>query len=147
MTRAAAIIGGFALIVIAFVAAGKVADTRAGLVAEITTLFAGLVGVLVLRSGLVPKRAHREQLVPSRARASDNESLRSANDLVVGGGGLLVAAILIAGLLWSAGWLWALVGGVVLLPMIAGCAYLVVLFARARNREWRIDLRRLTSSR
>lgn len=147
MRRAAAIVAGLALIVIAFIAAGRVADTREGLIAEITTLLAGLAGVIVLLYGLVPTRRRGESGTRPPDRATRDDTPRSANDLLVGGGGLVVAVILIAGLLWSAGWTWALVGGVVLLPMLAGCGYLVVLFARARRREWRIDVRKLTGSR
>lgn len=147
MRRAAAIVAGAALIITAFIAAGSVADTRGGLIAEITTLLAGLAGVIVLLYGLVPRRTDREPRPVSPARRSPDDVPRTANDLVLGAGGLVVGVILIVGLLWSAGWTWALVGGVVLLPMLAGCAYLLALFVRARRREWRIDVRRLTGSR
>lgn len=147
MRRAVAIVTGVALIVIAFIAAGRVADTREGLIAEITTLLAGLAGVIVLLYGLVPRQQRGQPAPPPPDRASRDDAPRSANDLLLGVGGFVVAVILVAGLLWSAGWTWALVGAVVLLPMVAGCAYLVVLFARARRREWRIDVRRLTGSR
>jgi hypothetical protein len=145
--RAAAIVAGAVLIVTAFIAAGSVADTREGLIAEITTLLAGLAGVIVLLYGLVPSWSSPRSRAPAPARVTRDDVPRTANDLVVGAGGLIVGAILIAGLLWSAGWTWALVGGIVLLPMLAGCAYLLALFARARRREWRIDVRRLTGSR
>jgi hypothetical protein len=62
----------------------------------------------------------------------------------LGGGGLLIATILIVGIALSTGPLWGLLGLVLLLPMVAGCAYLCVRFLRAPEREWRIDLQRLT---
>ena len=57
MARWIAAFAGLALVAIAFIAASHVADTREGLIAEVVTLFAGLVGVLLLLYGLVPKRA------------------------------------------------------------------------------------------
>ena len=143
MTRAIAVAAGLVLIAVAFLAATNVADTRQGLIAEIVTLLAGLAGVGILLYGLIPKRAQRPSAPsppgPDRAAARP----RSANDLLVGASGLALAVILIGGLMVSAGWQWALVGAVVLLPMMAGCAYLLSLFARDRGREWRIDIRRL----
>jgi hypothetical protein len=145
--RAIAIAIGLVLIVVAFIAAANVADTREGLIAEIVTLLAGLAGVGVLLYGLVPRRPASQQ-VPAAAPARPvAPASRTANDLVVGGAGLFIAAVLLGGLLVSAGWQWALVGAVLLLPMVAGSAYMLVMFARAPQREWRIDLRRLTSSR
>jgi hypothetical protein len=44
-----------------------------------------------------------------------------------------VAAILIGGLVVSAGWQWAALGSVMLLPMIAGSAFLCARFVRARQ--------------
>jgi hypothetical protein len=70
-----------------------------------------------------------------------------ANDLVLGGGGLLIAAALLTGLNVSGGWLWTLMGALLLTPMVIGCAYLIAAFIRAPRREWRIDLRRLTGNR
>jgi hypothetical protein len=147
MTRAVAIVAGLVLIAIAFFAATDVADTREGLMAEIVTLLAGLAGVGVLLYGLVPKRPHSPAAPAKPSPAAAATGARSANDLVVGGGGLVLAVILVGGLLFSGGWQWALVGAVLLLPMIAGCVYLLSLFARAREREWRIDIRRLASFR
>jgi peptidoglycan/LPS O-acetylase OafA/YrhL len=148
VTRAVAIAVGLILITVAFVAATNVADTREGLIAEIVTLLAGLAGVGVLLFGLVPRRAPASQAAsPRAAQPARATSPRTANDLLIGGSGLVVAVILIGGLLLSAGWQWALAGAVLLVPMIIGCAYLVVAFARARDRQWRIDLRRITSLR
>jgi hypothetical protein len=44
-----------------------------------------------------------------------------------------LAAILIGGLAVSAGWQWAALGSVMLLPMIAGCGFLCGRFLRARQ--------------
>jgi hypothetical protein len=66
---------------------------------------------------------------------------------LLGGGGLLIATILIVGIALSTGPLWGLLGLVLLLPMVVGCGYLCVRFLRAPEREWRIDLQRLTRLR
>ena len=147
MRRWIAIVVGLAFVTIAFVAAGRVADTREGLIAEVITLFAGLVGVLALLYGLVPKRRGPVAAVSPPARASKPSGPRSANDLLMGGAGLLLAAILLTGLVMSGGWLWATIGGLLLLPMVAGCVYLCAAFASARERDWTINLRRLFGQR
>jgi hypothetical protein len=134
---------GLALVVVAFVAGGRVADTREGLIAEVVTLLAGLTGVLLLLYGLVPKRAARVSNVAASAAVRRAAGPRSANDLLLGAVGLLVAAVLLTGLLMSGGWQWALIGGLLLLPMVAGCVYLCAAFASAPERDWTIDLRRL----
>jgi len=145
--RGLSIGSGLVLIAIAFVAAANVADTREGLIAEIVTLLSGLAGVGVLLYGLVPRRpAPGQASVPARSRVPANAP-RSANDLLVGSSGLVLAAVLLTGLVLSAGWLWAALGGVLLIPMIAGSAYLLAAFIRAPQREWRIDLQRLTRPR
>ena len=142
MARAAAIAFGAVLIAIAFVAALSVADTQRGLVAEVVTLLSGLAGTGLLLYGLVPRRpssGSRAGHLP-RPRAP---AVRTANDLLIGSGGLLLAAVLIAGLAVSGGWLWAALGGALLVPMMVGCTYLLAAFWRARDRQWRIDLKRL----
>jgi hypothetical protein len=145
--RKLAIAGGLLLIAVAFIAATSVADTREGLIAEIVTLLSGLAGVALLLYGLIPKRPARPAVVATQPAAPAAKGPRSANDLVLGGLGLLLALILLTGLVLSAGWLWALVGTLLLLPMMIGCTYLLAAFIRAPEREWRIDIRRLTSSR
>lgn len=140
---------GVVLVVVAFFAAARVADTRVGLVFETITLLAGLAGVSLILYGLFattgqpndPAGARSPVIVATPPRA------RSANDLLLGGSGLLLATILIIGIALSTGPLWALLGLVLLLPMIAGCAYLCFRFLRAPEREWRIDLQRLTRHR
>ena len=134
---------GAGLLAVAFVAGGRVANTREGLVAEVVTLLAGLVGVgLVLYAWA---SGARRSGIPSQAPArTPAVQTRSATELLVGALGLLIAAALVAGVALSAGGLWALMGFVLLLPMILGSAYLCIRFFRAPKREWRVDLRRLT---
>lgn len=136
---------GLLLIAVAFVAASQVADTREGLIAEIVTLLSGLAGVGLLLYGLVPKRA--STVAPAGRTRRAPPSRRSANDLLVAGGGIVLAAILLGGIAASAGWAWALLGAVLLLPMLTGCVYLVVAFSRSPEREWTIDLHRLLRRR
>jgi hypothetical protein len=47
----------------------------------------------------------------------------------------MVSVVLIGGLAISAGWQWAALGSVMLLPMIAGSAFLCVRFLRAREEH------------
>jgi hypothetical protein len=122
---------GFGLVVIAFVAASRVADTRDGLIAEVITLLAGLVGVsLVLYGLLAGARPASRQPVP---QAPATARTPSARELTIGAAGLVISVILIGGLAISAGWQWAALGSVMLLPMIAGSAFLCVRFLRARQ--------------
>ena len=146
MRRIAFVISGLLCVAVAFVAAAQVADTREGLIAEIVTLLAGLAGVGLLLYGLVPKR--RDAPAPRGAprKRPAQPSRRTANDLLAGGVGIVVAIFLLGGLLYSAGWLWAAMGAVLLVPMIAGSAYLLIAFARAADRDWSVDLRRLFRS-
>ena len=64
-------------------------------------------------------------------------------DLLLGSAGLLVAAVLLTGLVMSGGSQWAVIGALLLLPMIAGCVYLCAAFMAAPERDWTISLRRL----
>jgi hypothetical protein len=139
--------GGLLLVAVAFIAATHVADTREGLVAEVVTLMSGLAGVGLLLYGLIPKRPDAVVADARRPIGSESQGPRSANDLVLGTLGLVLAVGLLTGLVLSAGWLWALLGAVLLLPMTVGSGYLLAAFIRAPQREWRIDLRRLTSIR
>jgi len=141
-----ALLAGIVLIGIAFLAAGRVADTREGLIFEVITLLAGMVGVILVLYGLFAtsgRTSGQPAELPKRNRSTP-QRVRSANDLLLGAGGLLIATILIVGIALSTGPLWGLLGLVLLLPMVAGCAYLCVRFLRAPEREWRIDLQRLT---
>jgi hypothetical protein len=136
---------GAALVVVAFLAGSRVADTREGLIFEVIALFAGLAGVMLLIYGWVAAvaRAHAAP-PPTRAPSRRAAPIRSANDLLIGGAGLAIALVLVVGIALSSGPLWAVLGSVLLLPMAAGSAYLCVSFLRAPKREWKIDLTRLT---
>jgi hypothetical protein len=141
-----ALVIGAALIAVAFVAGGRVADTREGLIAEVVALLAGLVGVLLVLYAWV-SGARPGPGSTRRGAKAPGVQIRSATELLVGAAGLLIAAALVAGVALSAGALWALMGLVLLLPMILGSAYLCVRFIRAPRREWKVDLRRLTRLR
>ena len=125
------LIVGFGLVVIAFVAGSRVADTREGLIAEVITLLGGLVGVSLVLYGLLAgaRPVSRQSAPPAPAPVRTP----STKELTIGIAGLVVSVILIGGLAISAGWQWAALGSVMLLPMIAGSAFLCVRFARARQ--------------
>ena len=141
--------GGVVLVAVAFFAASRVADTREGLVFETITLLAGLAGVSLVLYGLIATTGHQNDLAGARSPVilEPPPQVRSANELLLGGSGLLLATILVIGIALSTGPLWALLGLVLLLPMVAGCGYLCFRFLRAPEREWRIDLQRLTRHR
>ena len=128
--RRLSLIAGIALVAIAFGAATRVADTREGLIAEVVTLLAGLVGISMVLYGLfagvrpAPRPAIPRSPAPSRTP--------SAREFVIGAAGLGLATILVSGLGITAGLEWAAVGLVVLLPMIVGSAILCARFLRTR---------------
>jgi hypothetical protein len=138
---------GVALVAIAFAAATRVADTREGLISEVITLLAGLVGISLILYGLFantrPAAAASQAAQPTRTEKQ--HTVPTANALVIGGGGIVLAAVLLGGLAISGGVLWAGLGLILLLPMVAGSAYLCVRFLRSPERDWTIDLRRLMS--
>jgi hypothetical protein len=142
-------VAGIVLVVVAFFAAGRVADTREGLVFEVITLLAGMAGVCLVLYGLFAATGQRSGATSTRSSAllETPQNVRSANDLLVGASGLMIAMILIIGIALSTGPLWALLGVVLLLPMISGCTYLCFRFIRGPEREWRIDVQRLTRHR
>jgi peptidoglycan/LPS O-acetylase OafA/YrhL len=127
--RRLALVAGAALVVVAFVAATRVADTREGLIAEVVTLLAGVAGVGALIYGLAARQrtpaSRQSSQMPRRARP------RTASDLLLGTGGVAVSAVLVIGLAITGGPLSAVFGLALLLPMIAGCVYLCVRFLRA----------------
>ena len=143
--RWVALAAGAALLLVAFLAGSRVADTREGLVFEVIALLAGLAGVILFMYGWMAAmaRAHKG---PAHTLVTPPPAtpVRSANELLIGGGGLAAAAILVVGVGLSAGTLWAVLGLVLLLPMVVGSAYLCLRFLRAPQREWKIDLQRLT---
>jgi hypothetical protein len=143
------LLAGIVLVGLAFLAAGRVADTREGLIFEVITLLAGMAGVLLVLFGLFATSGQTsgQAAEPLPRDRPTPQRVRSANDLLLGGGGLLIATILIVGIALSTGPLWGLLGLVLLLPMVVGCAYLCVRFFKAPEREWRIDLQRLTRLR
>ena len=139
---------GATLVAVAFLAGSRVADTREGLVYEVIALLAGLAGVCLILYGWVAGTT-RAKTGPSRLRAIEPPAaqVRSANELLIGGGGLVIAVVLVIGIAISAGMLWAVLGLVLLLPMAIGCVYLCLRFLRAPRREWKIDIHRLTQHR
>jgi hypothetical protein len=127
--RKAAVIAGLALVLIAFAAATRVADTREGLVAEVVTLLASLGGVGLLIYGLTARPgAPGTNQTP---RTSPQRRPRTRSDLVYGAAGVGVAAALVTGLALSGGPMLAAFGLALLLPMIAGCLYLCLRYLRA----------------
>jgi hypothetical protein len=147
VVRWLALATGAALIAIAFLAGGQVADTREGLVFEVTALLAGLTGVSLVLYGWVSGAMTHAGSPRKSASPPPPVQIRSANELLVGGIGLIIAAGLVIGIAFSAGGPWALMGFVLLLPMVLGCAYLCLRFLRAPQREWKIDVQRLTHHR
>jgi Flp pilus assembly protein TadB len=130
-----ALIAGAALVALAFAAATRVADTREGLVAEIVTLLGGMAGTVLLIYGLATRR--RESPTPSAARRLDHHQSprpHSRRDLLLGAGGIGLAAVLLIGLALSGGFWWALIGALLLLPMVSGSVYLLIRFVRAAKR-------------
>ena len=63
-----AVVIGAALIAVAFVAGGRVADTREGLIAEVITLFTALVGVgLILYAWVAGARPQPLEIVDDQS--------------------------------------------------------------------------------
>lgn len=119
------------MVILAFAAATRVADTREGLVAEVVTLLAGLAGVGLLIYGFTAGRMDRGEATGPRPPAPAAPRPRTRRDLLLGVGGIAVALGLLTGLALSGGPLWAGFGLVLLLPMIAGSVYLCLRFLRA----------------
>jgi hypothetical protein len=127
--RRASVAAGGLLVVVAFAAATRVADTREGLIAEVVTLLSGLGGVSLLIFGLATRPG--ATTAPKTRRPAGFYRPRTRKDLLMGAAGIALAVVLVAGLAFSGGPLWAGLGLVLLLPMIAGCIYLVARFLRA----------------
>ena len=130
------------MVVVAFVAGSRVADTRQGLVAEVIALLAGLVGISLVLYGLFAniRLSTPGHTAPRASPAAAPVSVPSARDLVLGAGGLALAALLLSGLGISGGLQWAGLGLILLLPMVAGSVYLCVRFIRAPRRDWKVEL-------
>lgn len=143
-----AVAAGVALLVFSLVATTQVADTRQGLLIEIITLTGWLAGVALVLAGWFLGRGHAQgRPIAPPVIVEPRQQVRSANELLMGGGGIVLAAILLGGLAYSGGTLWALLGFLILLPMVVGCAYLCFVFIRGPEREWRIDFRKLMRNR
>ena len=127
--RAAFLVAGAALVVLAFASATRVADTREGLIAEVVTLFSSLAAVGLLMYGLTARRGQASASPPQPPTVTLRP--RTRRDLLLGTGGVVLAALLVVGLAISGGPLWAGLGLVLLLPMISGSVYLCVRFLRA----------------
>jgi hypothetical protein len=126
-----ALVAGAGLLVLAFAAAGRVSDTREGLVAEIITLIGGGTGFLLLIYAFAARK-RPAAAVPTHAPAAPRPpSPPSRRDLLLGAGGIVVALLLLAGLAFSGGPLWAGFGLALLLPMLAGSVYLCLRYLRA----------------
>jgi hypothetical protein len=125
------VVAGVVLIAIAFGAATRVANTRDGLIAEVITLLGGLAGMTLvffgLFSGARPAVRSPAPRPPAPARPP------STRDFALGAAGLVLAVFLIGGWGISAGWQWAALSVLVLLPMIVGSAVLCFRFLRARR--------------
>ena len=138
-----ALAAGAVLVVIAFLAGSRVEDTREGLIAEVIALLAGLGGVSLVMYGWVAANIRTHAAPAPKTQSSPAAQIRTANELVVGSAGLLVAIFLVVGIGVSAGVPWAVLGLVLLLPMVIGSAFLCLRFLRAPERDWRVDLHRL----
>jgi hypothetical protein len=142
-----ALAAGTGLVAIAFLAGSRVEDTRQGLISEVVALFAGLGGVSLILYGWVAANIRTRSPGAGPVKSSPEPQVRTANDLLIGSSGLLVAAVLLTGIGLSAGVQWAALGLVLLLPMVVGSAFLCIRFWRSPDREWRIDLQALTRLR
>lgn len=142
LLRRLTILAGLALIALAFVAATRVENSRQGLIAEVILYLGGAVGLVLLFYGLFARSRPATSIPSQRLEVPGREpKVPTANDLVLGTAGLILAIVLLSGLAISAGLLWLVLGFVLLLPMVAGSFYLTLRFVRAPTRDWRVDLR------
>lgn len=127
---------GVALLIVAVVAATRVADTREGLIAEVVTLLGGLAGIGLLMYGLVARPGQPARVdATAQATTPSGQAVRPAKQLVLGIGGIVLSLVLVGCLAISGGIVWAAFGLVLLLPMMAGSVFLCVRFLRAAKRD------------
>jgi len=127
-----ALVAGVALVALAAGGVTRVADTREGLIAEIVTLLAALVGISLLIYGLTARRRPSSPSKPPQALPGPSPPRpRTRRDLLLGAAGVVLAVILLVGLAISGGPVWAGFGLALMLPMIAGSVYLCLRFLRS----------------
>lgn len=125
MTRWISLVAGVALLVLAFFSYTRIADTRQGQIAEVVLLLAGGAGLTLAIYGLSARGGTRPASTSSRDdRTTIAAGPRSPRDLALGSGGIVLSAVLLTGLALSGGFLWAGLGFLLLLPMLAGSVYL-----------------------
>jgi hypothetical protein len=139
--RWVSVVAGLAVIGVAAIAATRVENSRAGLIAEVITYLGGLVGLILLFYGVYARRGRSSAVrsEPSESTAPEPK-VRAANDLLLGALGIILAIFLLSGLAMSGGMVWAAFGFILLLPMLAGSFYLGLRFLRAPARDWRVGL-------
>lgn len=135
------ILMGLALIAVAVVAATRVENSRQGLIAEVITYLGGLTGLVLLFYGLFARPRRSAPVSTPSQTVTSEPKVATANDLVLGVVGIVLAILLLGGIAITAGLVWAGFGLILLTPMLAGSAYLSLRFLRAPYRDWRVDLR------
>lgn len=140
----ASVVAGLALIGVAAIAFTRVENSRAGLIAEVIGYLGAVAGLVLLFYGIYARPSSATSVHSESSQPISRESkARSANDLVLGTAGIVLAVVLLSGLAISGGTLWATLGFILLLPMLAGSCYLSLRFLRAPTRNWRLELRPL----
>lgn len=119
-----ALLAGAALIVLAFVAATRVTDTREGLIAEVITLLAGVTGLSLATYAFFARNRPDAGSSSASTRPNLLHGRGSPRDLRLGIAGIALSVVLLAGLGISGGILWAGFGFLILLPMLAGSVLL-----------------------
>ena len=118
---------GLALLALSVFSFTRVADTQEGQVAEVITFFAFGLGFVLLLYGLAARPRPAAPLAAGRSEppaAARSAPRGSPRDLALGVTGVVVGAVLVAGLAVTGGSMWAGLGFLILLPMLAGSVYL-----------------------